>query len=828
MPYSFPDVSIGPGDIVGVCLERGAPILEAFMAVWRTGAAYVPVDPSYPDSYRSQILADADPKIVVGTAATLDGLALPVSRTFALDAQSAFLDGFPDTPFEAVATADSLAYIMYTSGSTGTPKGVRVPHRQLVNWLGGIEANWPFDATDVVAQKTTIAFAPSVKELFAGLVNGVPQVFIGSQVLLDTSAFVATLARHKVTRLNMVPSHLLGILRHMDAEKVALPALRMCITAGEPLSGEVVAKFRELLPEADLINNYGCTELNDITYYDTAEFDVREGFVSAGWPIQNMLIYLLDDRKRLVPDGVPGEIHVATAGLPEGYNNLPELNAAQFLPNPFPESIGERLFNTGDLARRLDDGDIEYIGRRDFQVKVRGQRVDVRHVEKVLGDFPGIGLRAVVSDGTQLSAYFVPAGGQAIDLEKLRAFLLARVPGFMVPSAFVALESMPRLPNGKLDRRSLNPSVGQVQQSRAFEPPTNRIERTIASIWSEVLNFSNEEIGRNSHFFEIGGDSLAAARVVGHIHEKLGAEIGMSAVFENPRLADLARCVAEVSKEFGWSQEADDEAELAHPEAADKIGHRGTSKTGLLEGKVVLITGASRGIGSTTARLLASHGAKVAINYRKSRARAERVKELVESDGGTAELFPADVTDQREVQDMVESVLARFGKIDVLVSNAAIGFKMRPFLEHDWEDFRRKIDDEMAQLFFLCKAVVPDMAARGEGSIISVSSAMSKSHGEGFIAHSAAKAALDSFVRSLASELGPQGVRVNTVAPGLIITDATANLSPAVKESAAAWSPLRRNGLARDVAGAILFYSSDMSQFITGSYQAVDGGMTML
>lgn len=228
--------------------------------------------------------------------------------------------------------------------------------------------------------------------------------------------------------------------------------------------------------------------------------------------------------------------------------------------------------------------------------------------------------------------------------------------------------------------------------------------------------------------------------------------------------------------------------------------------------------------GSTAVRVLASEGALVAINFRRSEARAARVKELIERDGGVAELFPAEVTDAEHVKAMVAVVNARFGRIDVLVSNAAIGFPMRSFLEHEWTDVQRKLSDEVAQLFFLCKEVVPGMIDHGEGSVVSVSSAMSKSHGRGFVTHSAAKAALDAFVRSLAAELGPHGIRVNTVAPGLILTDATANLPASVKDSASAWSPLRRNG----AAGAILFYASDLSRYIAGSYQPVDGGMTML
>lgn len=811
---------IGKGDIVGVCLERGPAVLASFLAVWKVGAAYVPLDPAYPESYLGQIIADASPKLVIGTSATLDRLHLDVERCFALDEEAGALASFPDSAPLAPADPTALAYIMYTSGSTGVPKGARVPHRQLINWLGGIEANWSFEAGDVVGQKTTIAFAPSNKELFAGLLNGTPQVFIEGTVVQDTSAFVAALARHGITRLNLVPSHLESILKYLEKSQSTLPALRMCITAGEPLTAELVTSFRVVLPHARLINNYGCTELNDITYYDTADFAADEGFVPVGKPIHNTRLYVLDRDKRLAPEGVAGELHISTVGMPEGYHDLPDLNAAQFIRNPFNDEVCDRLFNTGDVVRRLPDGNIEFVGRWDFQVKIRGQRVDVRHVEKVLGEFPGIGVRAVVGDGNQLTAYYVANEQQPVDLAQLRQFLHAKLPSFMVPAAVLALKAMPKLPNGKLDRRALRPELGQLQQSTAYEPPTTDTERTIAAIWAEVLGVSNEEIGKHSNFFEIGGDSLAAARVGAYVKERLGAEIGMTQLFELPRLVDIAECVAN-ARQSGGSLEGQELHLTAAEAGAGPLG-------GLLKDKVVLITGASRGIGSATARLLARHGAKVAINYLSNESRALRVKELIESDGGIAAIFQGDVTEAEQATRLVDAVREKFGDVDVLVSNAAIGFMLRSFLDYDWKDFQRKLDGEIRSMFYLCKAVAPHMIKRGKGSIIAVSSSMSRTWGNGFIAHSTAKSALDSFVRSLACELGPEGIRVNTVAPGLILTDATANLSPYVKDAASARCPLRRNGLPRDVAGAVLFLASDLSQFMTGTYLPVDGGFTML
>jgi amino acid adenylation domain-containing protein len=810
---------MGPGDIVGTCLERGPAILASFLAVWKVGAAYVPLDPTYPESYLGQIIADATPSLVIGVTATLSRLGLQATQCLALDTELGTLAPLPESAPDFARDPSTLAYIMYTSGSTGVPKGARVLHQQLINWQGGIEANWPFETGDLVGQKTTIAFAPSAKELFAGLLNGAPQVFIPGPVVQDTAAFIEALVRYGVTRINVVPSQLEVILKHLEKAQATLPALRVCITAGEALTAELVSSFRVLLPHARLINNYGCTELNDIAYYDTADFDGQEGFVPVGKPVQNTRLYILDRDKRLVPEGVAGELHVSTIGMPDGYHNRPELNAAQFLPNPFNDGLCDRLFNTGDVVRRLPDGNLEYIGRLDFQVKIRGQRVDARHVEKILGEFPGIASRAVVGEGNQLLAYYIEGAEDPVDVGALRQYMVGRLPSHMVPASFIAVSTMPRLPNGKLDRRSLRPEMGQLQQSQSYESPVTDVERAIAAIWAEVLEIPNEEIGRNTNFFEIGGNSLAAARVGGHIKEKLQAEIGMSQLFELPQLADLARCVADARSSGGALELVEDAQSLQAP---------GLGAQGILKGKVVLITGASRGIGSATARLMASHGAKVAINYMSNQARAERVRDLIVDEGGVADIFQADVTDPESAPRMVDAVLKEYGKIDVLVSNAAIGFKLRSFREYAWGDFQRKLDGELQSMFNLCKAVVPGMTEQGGGSIIAISSSMSKTWGTGFIAHSAAKCALDSFVRSLACELGPDGIRVNTVAPGLILTDATANLSPHTKDAASARCPLRRNGLPRDIAGAVLFFASDLSQFLTGTYLPVDGGLTML
>lgn len=812
------------GDLVGVCLDRGAPLLVSLLAVWKLGAAYVPLDPAHPSSYLKQILENASPKLaILGTGVGEEELGLPSSSGLVLDPALESLTEHPQSPLSVDPAPEALAYVAYTSGSTGTPKGVRVPHRQLMNWLTGLERSWPFSPDDVVAQKTTITFVVAVKEMFSGLLNGRPVVFFDTPTVRDTAAFVSALRDHRVTRMNLVPSHLDAILTYLCEERRTLPELKLCIVAGEPLSAELVKRFREVLPGARLINNYGCTELNDIAYYDTAAFDGTQGFVPIGKPIQNTQVYILDRSGRLVPEGVGGELHVASVGMSEGYHALPAFTKERYLKNPFSRDPNSVLYNTGDVVKRLPDGNLEFLGRWDFQVKVRGFRVDVRQVEKVLSEYPGISAQAVVGQGERLVSYYVGRSEQSVQSSALRAFLEQRLPSYMVPTEFVALKAMPRLPNGKLDRRALAGAALRGHPSEApEEQPATEMERVLSKMWSEVLEYPEEDIGRRTHFFEIGGQSLAATRLVARIKDQLGVELGLSVVFEHPRLEELAAFLS--AREEARRGEAEAALELPYQLSRAESAQRRVP--GLLEGKVVLITGGSRGIGSATARLLASQGASVAINYVNSRDHAQRAKEVIDQDGGVAEIFQGDVTDPVQVEYMVEAVRKRFHKIDVLVANAAIGFKIRPFLEYGWEDFEQKLNQELKSAFYLCQAVVPEMSSRREGSIVMVSSTMSKQPHEGYVAHASAKAALDAFVRALAIELGPNDVRINTVAPGLTLTDATAGMSPQVKDSAAARCPLRRNGMPRDVAGAVLFLASDLSRFMTGTYVPVDGGFT--
>ena len=810
------------GDLVAVCLDRSGQLLATLLGIWKAGAAYVPLDPAYPAAYQRQILDDARPKIVICGAEQRAALALDAAGCLVLDQVWGAESSFPGTPPELRADADALAYVMYTSGSTGTPKGVRVPHRQLENWLSALETSLPFEAGEVVAQKTTFVFAVAVKELFAGLLNGCPQVFIDNDTVRDTTAFVGALTKHHVTRLNIGPSHLASVIEHLRSSGRRLPALKVCVTAGEPLPKATVLGFRELFPGARLLNNYGCTELNDVCYYDTSSFDGQRDFVPIGTPIHNTRVYVLDRQGRLVPEGVPGELHVASLSLPEGYHGLDDLNAERFSPNPFGAEPSDRLYNTGDVVRYLPDGTLDFIGRWDFQVKVRGFRIDVRQVEKVLGDFAGIRSRAVVAKGDRLIAFYTSEPGKGVQLAELRGFLRDHLPAYLVPDAFVLLDAMPQLPNGKLNRRALLEMEGELQQNGAYDPPVTPTERTLAAIWAQVVEVPGERIGRQTQFFDVGGHSLSAMRALARIKDLFRIELSLSEFFDESRLESLAALIDRSLASRPASERETQPPSTTRRTAKPKGG------SGLLQDKVALVTGASRGIGLATALMLAEHGAKVAINYRDSEKQAQGVKEQIEALGGTAEIFQADVTDAADVAQMVTAVQQRFERIDVLVANAHINFRHRAFVEYVWSDLERKVSDELKAIFYPAQAVAPGMLRRKTGSIVAVSSALSRRGNEGFLAQCTAKAAVDAFVRALAAELGPGGVRVNTVAPGLTLTDAAGPMHANNKATIAFNAPLRRNGLPEDIAGAVLFLASELSQFMTGTYVPVDGGQTML
>ena len=541
LAHALKKCGVGPEVRVGLCLERSGEFVAALMGIFKAGGVYVPLDPQHPDQYLREIGEDAQLQAVItrrGLVGRLEGLGIKVVEVEATGEEP--LNNPPE-----VLGPEHLAYILYTSGSTGRSKGVMVTHRQVLNLLPALWERLPFGENEVVAQKTVAGFVISLKEMLSGLLQGVPQVLIPDEKVKDIT-FTAELARWGVTRLNIVPSHLETLLSTLESPEQArtLRALKYCVTAGEPLTQAVRAQVKAKLPWVKLWNNYGCTELNDTTYCGPEEQGAGNEFVPIGRPIANTRAYVLDENLRPVPVGVAGELCVSAIGIPRGYWRQPGLTAERFIADPFSGEPGGRLYRTGDMVRYLEDGTLDYLGRKDFEVKIRGHRIDVRQVENKLGEYPGIGQWAVKAwkgegqAGAQLIAYYVASGAQKPPVEALREYLTERLPGYMVPSLYLEVEKMPRLANGKLDRRSLPAPDATAMPTSEYVAPRNPQEEILAGVFAETLKLAR--VGLNDSFFALGGHSLLAISLISRIRSTLGVEVNIRTLFETPTVAGLA------------------------------------------------------------------------------------------------------------------------------------------------------------------------------------------------------------------------------------------------------------------------------------------------
>ena len=544
---------VGPEVPVVVLCERSSLLLAALMGVFKAGGCYVPVDMGYPAGYVAQILADVRPQVVLAQR----GAAVPAEwagATLWLEAEvgesaAAALAEVRDPPLVPVLP-QQLACILYTSGSTGAPKGVMVPHAQIENWLRAAWERWPAEPGEVMLQKTSVAFAVSVKELLSGLLAGMPQLLLGEEEVRDAARLAAAVARWDVTRIHLVPSHLKALLEGGHAGK--LGSLRLVVTAGEPLPRAVAEQALGALPGAALWNNYGCTELNDTTYHRVEASDVGAGagagagagtgggYVPIGWPLANTRVHVLDANLRPVPLGAMGELCVESVGLARGYREQPGLTAERFVANPYGVQ-GSRLYRTGDMVRHLPDGQLEYLGRQDHEVKIRGYRIDLRQVSQAIAAHPDVGEQAVLGwprGGTEqrLVAYVALRAGETLPPGALAAWLRDRLPTYMVPSLIEELPRLPRLANGKIDYLAL-PEPRPADTTHAYTAPRNPREHHLAAIFADVLGIP--KVGIHDNFFALGGHSLLAAQIIARINSELDLDWSISRLFRAPTIVQL-------------------------------------------------------------------------------------------------------------------------------------------------------------------------------------------------------------------------------------------------------------------------------------------------
>jgi amino acid adenylation domain-containing protein len=535
---------VGPEVPVAVCLERSVEAMVAILGILKAGGAYLPLDPAAPAARLRFVLADAGASIAVTRAALGRRTDLgTVADVVCLDADAEAITAAPGEPPDLALASDTLAYVLYTSGSTGQPKGILGCHRGIVNRLAWMWSAHPFLPGEVCVQKTPLVFVDSVAELFGGLLQGVPTTIVGAAVVADPVALVRALAAAAVTRVVLVPTLLRAILDTPGDLDRALPALRLWTSSGEPLAPALAAAFHERLPGRTLLNLYGSTEVAADATCAVVPPAPAGAPVSIGRPIANTRLYVLDAGREPVPVGVAGELWVGGPGVARGYANRPELTAERFVPDPFDPEPAARLFRTGDRVRYRVDGSLEFLGRTDHQVKLRGYRIEPAEIECALRKHPAIAEAAVVrrDDGpgdARLVAYVIARASETLDPTALRSFLATHLASYMLPAAFVRLDAFPLTPSGKIDRRALPAPEGERKARSPGPGAQTRLERTIATAWESVLGVTG--IGPRDNFFDLGGSSISLLRVRAKLAEALGIELSVILLFQHPTVATLA------------------------------------------------------------------------------------------------------------------------------------------------------------------------------------------------------------------------------------------------------------------------------------------------
>ncbi|SNR35476.1 non-ribosomal peptide synthetase [Actinomadura mexicana] len=583
------------GERVAVLLERSVDFVTAALAVLKSGAAYVPVDPGYPAARIAWMIEDGGCRTVLTRSGLLDRL--PAScgaavRTVCLDSPRPG-DGAggdaPARPLPPRAHPDDLAYVIYTSGSTGTPKGVMVSHRAVLNTLRWMEQELGCGPGDVVAFKTPVSFTDSVCEVLWPLCHGAALAVFDDATVRDPDALYEALDRYDVTYCQFVPRQL-DLFMAVAARRGGddpLPRLRRVFNGGEPLPQSFAVEWDKHFRNGRIANIYGMTESAIYATYQALPrgFAERRGAVPIGRPIANTQVHVLNRELEPCPPGVVGELFVGGAGLARGYLGRPGLTAERFVPDLFGGGgSGGRLYRTGDLVRWSVDGGLEFVGRVDFQVKVRGFRVELGEVESVLGGHRGVRDAVVVArsggggGAVRLVAYVVASGeGGGVGVEELREFVGSRLPEYMVPGVFVWLGSLPLTVNGKVDRERLPVPEGERPRlGQRFVEPRTSAERVLAGLWSEVLGVSR--IGVHDNFFTLGGDSLMAVRVVGRIREAFPADYTLPEMFAAPSIAGCAAAVERLlSDAADLDALVDEVAGLSDEEIAARLAEGGKS-----------------------------------------------------------------------------------------------------------------------------------------------------------------------------------------------------------------------------------------------------------
>ena len=552
----------GPEAVVLLLDERGLNLLTLILGVFKTGAAYLPLDPLHPPKRLTQVISESKGRLLVASEPFLSVISEAIeesdesARPQLFVAEKLLRQDAPDSNLNIDVGPNNLAYVIFTSGSTGVPKGAMVEQAGMLNHLYAKIADLHLNSFDIIAQTASQCFDISVWQFLSPLAVGGQVLFVDDRVALDPPSLIKQVGEQRVSVLELVPSMIRAVLEELDKQGAlyrSLSSLRWLIATGEALPPDLFRKWSEVYPEIPMVNAYGPTECSDdVTHYFGGARTHQLNQIPIGRPIANIRAHILDPQLQPVPVGVAGELFIGGIGVGRGYINRRDITSVSFIPDPFSNQAGARLYRTGDLACYLPSGDIAFLGRVDHQVKIRGARIELREIEALLCQHEAVNQAAVVArengpTGKRIVAYYTAKKSAPASAIELRQYLKNRLPEYMIPTAFVPLEAFPLTPNGKLDYRSLHaPAFAAPDAEEDFAPPENPVEEILVGIWADVLQV--ERVGIRSNFFEMGGHSLLATQVISRVREEFDVEIPLRRFFESPTVASLAQKIAQAQK----------------------------------------------------------------------------------------------------------------------------------------------------------------------------------------------------------------------------------------------------------------------------------------
>ena len=526
---------------IGICLNPSLFVPVALLAVIKIGRSFVMLPPDLSRKQRLEMLEDCGIKVVITTDDCVEAFNGFSGRLVRVDHDAEIIAGCPPENLKTPVNLDDELYVAYTSGSTGQPKGISIPQRQLLNMLASRRGAFPFKAGDVFCHKSYLGFVDSTIEFFEGLLAGAATVLLDEETVKDPERLTSEFARHKITIARFISEHLRTLIETIPDIRERFSHLRLIANTASSIRSTDLALFLKTFPEARFINTFGLSEVLSIAMIELSSSDKSSSRVPIGRPVPNRKVYILNGLMQPLPPGIPGELYVGGDDLPSNYIGDPRNNIDRFLPDPFLP--GERIFRTGDIASWRLDGLIEYFGRKDDAVKIRGQLVNIHEIEHILGLHPDILQAAVVhfknSNMSGIAAY-TEAENKKPDLPGLRRYLADQLPEYKIPTIFQFLDKLPRKPNGKIDRQSLpQPDFRSILAGASYDAPKRGLEKRLAEIWEAVL--LSGPVGRKHNFFDSGGNSLLAIRLITRIEAELGIRLPFTALTKAPILADQAR-----------------------------------------------------------------------------------------------------------------------------------------------------------------------------------------------------------------------------------------------------------------------------------------------